>query len=236
MSDGPEAPYVMFGHNPLFGDFLDIIHARGGMLKKVVVNVPDPAPPGSRTFRDRLEDANRRLESAGGTRIAVEEIEQFRPHGDERYVIGFRGEQLVPLRDRLQEEFAIAFDSLIHPSAVLAPSVVCGEGIIVNAGSVVASGVTLGDFCFVNRAASVGHDARLMPFANIGPGAHVASGVTVGRAAVVGIGATVIENLTIGDRAFVAAGAVVIRDVEPGSMVAGVPATCRGRREGLGQP
>jgi hypothetical protein len=34
--------YVMFGHNNLLGDFIEIIHANDGILTKIVQNVTEP--------------------------------------------------------------------------------------------------------------------------------------------------------------------------------------------------
>lgn len=220
--------FVMFGQSPRFGDYLDIINGCGGFLAKVVVNVDDPAPAGAKRFDGRITDANEFLEQSGHTHpIVVEQLDAFRTGAGERYVIGFRGIHVAPLRDMLCEKFGIAFESLIHPSAVLSPFGRRGEGIIIGAGVVVASGVALGDFCMVNRACSIGHDTKIGACTNIGPGAHLASNIVVGDGAVVGIGATVIDNIRIGEGAFVAAGAVVTRDVQPGAMVAGCPATFR---------
>jgi len=225
----------MFGHSGLFGDYFDIIRSRGGSLTKVVLNIADPTPAGRKTFAQRLSEANALLAHAGaGHQIAVEQIDQFQPRVDERYVIGFRGVQLRPLRDRLATRFGLVFDPLVHASAVISPTVALGEGVIVNAGGVVGSHATLGEFCLVNRGATVGHDTQVGPFANIGPGANLASGIKVGRGAVVGIGATVIENVVIGDGAVVGAGAVVLRDVEPNVVVVGVPARVIKRREQAG--
>lgn len=226
MSGSSEIAFVMFGQSPRFGDYLDIINGCGGCLSKVVVNIDDPAPAGRKRFDDRLRDANEFLRRSGRTHsIAVERIEAFRPGPRERYVVGFRGSHVAPLRDMLREKFNIVFESLIHPSAVISPFGRRGEGVIVGAGAVVASGVELGDFCLLNRACSIGHDTSIGAFSSVGPGANVASGVVVGDGAVVGIGATIIENIRIGESAFVAAGAVVTRDVQPGAMVAGIPAT-----------
>jgi sugar O-acyltransferase (sialic acid O-acetyltransferase NeuD family) len=226
MSGSSRVAFVMFGQSPRFGDYLDIIHACGGYLRKVFVNVPDPTPAGGRRFDDRLRDANHVLEALGQEhQIEVQPIEDFRPSAAERYVIGFRGLHVRSLRDTLRGAFAITFDGLIHPSSTISPFGRRGEGIIISAGVIVASGVTLGEFCMANRGCTIGHDATIGPYTNIGPGANVASGVVVGEGAVIGIGATVIENIRIGDGAFVAAGAVVTRDVEPGAMVAGTPAT-----------
>jgi acetyltransferase-like isoleucine patch superfamily enzyme len=211
--------YVMFGHSGLFGDYFDIIRLSGGELRKVVVNISEAGPINGKYFAERLRDANRLLAKLDtGYGITVEHIDQFQPNGGEHYVIGFRGLQLIPLRDRLKSSFGITISSLTHPDAQISASVTVG------AGCVIASCVELGDYCLVNRGACIGHDARVEAFANIGPAANLASGVKVGRAAVVGIGATVLENVVIGPKALVAAGAVVTTNVEPQTVVAGVPA------------
>jgi sugar O-acyltransferase (sialic acid O-acetyltransferase NeuD family) len=214
----------MFGHSRLFGDYAEVIHACGGRLAKVVVNLPDRPRPKERSFTDRLASFNAHLRRSGAEPIATESIDLFRPGGDERYVIGFRGLQLCPLRDRLKAAFGLAFEVLVHPRAAVAASAALEEGVIVNAGSVIGSLVRLGEFSLVNRGATIGHDTEIGAFARVGPGANLASGVRVGRAAVIGIGATVLENLAIGEGAFVAAGSVVTRDVAAGMVVAGVPA------------
>ena len=221
----PQPDYVMFGQSGLFGDCVDIIHARGGRLKKVVVNLPDPADPNRKTFVERVTEMNRYIrENALAPEIQIEEIGEFRPVADELYVIGFRGAHVAGLRDRLVRDHGIRFDSLVHPRAELSPTASLGEGVIVNAGAVIASWADVGDFCMINRGATIGHDCRISAFANIRPGAHVASNVRIGGGATIGIGATVIEDVTIGNDAYVAAGAVVIADVTPDTRVAGVPA------------
>jgi sugar O-acyltransferase (sialic acid O-acetyltransferase NeuD family) len=221
--------YVMFGQSGLFGDYVDIIHALGGALKKVVVNVPDPAPPNRPSFQQRLARHNAARRERCVPEAIEEQLEEFEPEHGEVYVIGFRGPQLQPLRDGLVRDFDLRFETLIHPTAVISATAEIGEGVIVNAGAVVASRVVLGRYLLINRGATIGHDARLDEFTNIGPGANLASNVHVERGAVIGIGATVLEDLTIGEYAYVAGGATVIRDVEAGKLVAGVPAVVKKR-------
>lgn len=221
--------YVMFGQSGLFGDYADIIHALGGVLKKVVVNVPDPAHPKRPSFEQRLARYNAAQRGRSEAEAIVQRLEEFEPERGEAYVIGFRGPHTQPLRDRLVRTFGLRFETLIHPTAVISPAVEIGEGVIVNAGAIIASHVALGRYLLVNRGATVGHDGRLDEFTNIGPGANLASNVHVERGAAVGISATVVEDLTIGEYAYVAGGAMVIRDVEPGTLVAGVPAVVKKR-------
>ncbi len=218
--------YVMFGHSGLFADYVDIVESLKGRLLKVVTNVPDvPIAGHGRTFAQDREAVNRSLAARNvGWQIAHQSIDDFQPAAGETYVIGFRGEHVTGLRDRLRQEFGLTFASLIHPAASLSASAEIGEGVIVAAGSVVGALSRLGAFCLVNRGATIGHHAVVDDFARIGPGANLASGAVIGRGAAVGIGATVLNHVRVGARAFVAAGAVVTRDVEPSTLVAGSPA------------
>jgi len=230
--------YIMFGHSGLFGDYVDIIHASGGRLRKVVTNFPDaPGRRTGRTFAQDLAAMNRWLKTRPeGWQIAREDLEDFAPGAKESYIIGFRGEQVASLRDRLKREFSLSFAPLIHTGATISPTVEIGEGAIIGAGSVVGAFGRLGAFCLINRGAAIGHHVDVGDFANIAPGVSIASGVAIGRAAVVGIGATIVNDLIIGAGAMIAAGAVVTRDVEAGSLVAGVPARRVRRREAADLP
>src|ERR1051326_2857292 len=73
--------YVMFGHSGLFGDYVDIIHASGGRLRKVVTNLPDaPGHRSRRSFAEDLAAMNQWLKTKPeGRQIAREDLEAFAP-------------------------------------------------------------------------------------------------------------------------------------------------------------
>jgi acetyltransferase-like isoleucine patch superfamily enzyme len=76
---------------------------------------------------------------------------------------------------------------------------------------------------------TIGHDVVVGSYSTLSPGVHVSGNVRIGGNVFIGTGACIIngrasEPLTIGDGAVVAAGACVTRSVDPGAMVAGVPA------------
>src|SRR5690554_6500284 len=58
----------------------------------------------------------------------------------------------------------------------------------------------------------------------------VVAPVHIGCDVWIGAGAILLKGVTIGDQAVIAAGAVVTKDVEPGSIVGGVPARKISRR------
>lgn len=114
--------------------------------------------------------------------------------------------------------------TICHPSAVVSRWAKIGPGCELLPGCIVNSGARLGANVIVNSGAIVEHDCEVGEHAHVATGARLASTVTVGPLAHIGAGATVIQCRKIGAGAIIGAGAVVVRDVEPGAVVAGVPA------------
>jgi UDP-perosamine 4-acetyltransferase len=130
-------------------------------------------------------------------------------------------------RRRVFERFndrGYRFESVIHPSAVVAASVELGEGVQVMAGAVIQPGVRIGTNVLVNTCASLDHDCVVAPHTHVAPGVTLSGGVRIGEAAHIGTGAVVIQGIEIGNGAIVGAGGVVVRNVPPGVTVVGVPA------------
>lgn len=114
--------------------------------------------------------------------------------------------------------------TVIHPSAVLAAGVVCGEGTFVAAGAIVNADASIGDNVILNTGCTVDHDCTVGAGAHISPGAHLAGNVSVGEGTWIGIGACVKEGVRIGRGVVIGAGAVVVRDIPDGAVAYGVPA------------
>ena len=118
------------------------------------------------------------------------------------------------------------FARVSHPSAVCATrGVVLGRGSQLLAGAVVAPGTTLGDNVLLNSRAVLEHGCRVGAHSHIASGAVVCGDCLLHEAVHVGAGAVILQGIEIGSGAVIAAGSAVTRDVEPLTLVAGVPAT-----------
>jgi acetyltransferase EpsM len=164
--------------------------------------------------------------SVDGAKVlgGVEKVEEFEPSGDVALILAIaNARQKASLGERF-EKAGYRFRSAIHPKAVVSSSATIGEGVVVNAGAAIEMNAELGAHTVVHAGATIEHDNVLEPFANVGPGVSFGGRVRVGKAAIVYTGATVVPDTTIGAFAVVGAGATVIHDVEPNTVVVGVPA------------
>lgn len=118
--------------------------------------------------------------------------------------------------------FALA--TLVHPTAVVGPQVLLGEGSVVMAQAVLETHARLGGLALINVHSSIAHGCVLGEACSLGPGAHLAGQVTLGDRCDLGVGAVVRPKVTLGCDIVVGAGAAVVRDHGDSGVLVGVPA------------
>ena len=133
----------------------------------------------------------------------------------------------VPYARRQVAESLLArggnFLTLIHPTAIVAPSAIIGAGSILCPYSIASDSCRLGRFVLMNFHSSLSHDATagdfsvLSPYATLGGYAHIQDDVFLGLHASVGPGRTV------GARSKVSANSCVLATAQPDTIVFGVP-------------
>lgn len=161
-----------------------------------------------------------------------ERLPELRDSGVTHGLVGVGAVKDPQLRVRLYERLRTAgFTAVtaVHPAAIVAAGVAIGAGTAVMAGAVINPGASVGENVIINTGAIVEHDCSIAAHAHVSPGAVLCGAVRVGAAAHVGAGSTVREGVTIGEGATVGAGAVVVADVDPWTLVVGVPARSRER-------
>ena len=117
------------------------------------------------------------------------------------------------------------FASLSDPSShVSERQTRIGDGCLVLPGAAVNIGVRLGDNVLINTGVVVDHGCDIGSHSHIASGATLCGDCRIGESVHIGAGATVIQGIEIGFGAVIAAGAVVTENVEPLTLVSGVPA------------
>ena len=147
----------------------------------------------------------------------------YRPGPDEACLLAVG----IPLvRRRLAEGLlsrGARFVSLVHPTAIVAPSARIAPGAVICPSAVVSDAARIGPCALVNYHASVAHDATVGAFAVLSPYAALGGGACVGEDAFLGLHASLGPGRTLGDRSKVSANSCALSDVPPDSLVHGVP-------------
>lgn len=130
------------------------------------------------------------------------------------------------------DKYAKTHFTAIHPSAVISPSAVIGEGCMICANAVVNPESSIGDHVILNTSCTVDHHNRIGEFVHLAPGVHTGGEVEIGQGTFVGIGVAVLPGRKVGEGAMIGAGSVVTRDVKDHMVVCGNPARAIRRRDG----
>lgn len=145
----------------------------------------------------------------------------------EEYVVeNDRRNSGVPLLDMKN------INARIEPGAIIREQVTIGDQAVIMMGAIINIGAEIGEKTMIDMGAVLGGRATVGKNCHIGAGTVLAGvieppsalPVIVEDNVVIGANAVVLEGVRIGEGAVVAAGAIVISDVEPYTVVAGVPA------------
>jgi len=150
------------------------------------------------------------------------DLEELYKNGISDAIVGFGALENPIIRKKKYnklKKIGFTLPNLIHPSAILEPSVTLGDGNQIMAGAIVGSDVKICNNCIINSGSIISHDSILMDNVHITPGAILAGNVKVGRNTIVGMGATIYLSVTIGSNVVINNGANVFNDVPDGTIV-----------------
>ncbi len=132
----------------------------------------------------------------------------------------------VPLLDLKHQ------NARIEPGAIIRDQVTIGDNAVIMMGAIINIGAEIGEKTMIDMGAVLGGRATVGKNCHIGAGTVLAgvieppsaTPVIIEDDVVIGANAVVLEGVRVGQGAVVAAGAIVISDVEPYTVVGGVPA------------
>lgn len=124
------------------------------------------------------------------------------------------------------------YNARIEPGAIVRDLVEIGEHCVIMMGAVLNIGSVIGEKTMIDMNVVVGGRAIVGKNCHIGAGTVLAGVIEPPSAdpviieddVLIGANAVVLEGVRIGKGAVVAAGSIVVKDVEPMTVVAGVPA------------
>jgi 2,3,4,5-tetrahydropyridine-2,6-dicarboxylate N-acetyltransferase len=137
-----------------------------------------------------------------------------------------RQNSAVPLADLTK------YNARIEPGAIIRDMVDIGDNCVIMMGAVLNIGAVIGEKTMIDMNVVVGGRVIVGKNCHIGAGAVLAgvieppsaTPVMVEDDVLIGANAVILEGVKVGKGAVIAAGSVVVKDVEPYSVMAGVPA------------
>ncbi|MDR3610418.1 MAG: 2,3,4,5-tetrahydropyridine-2,6-dicarboxylate N-acetyltransferase [Ignavibacteriaceae bacterium] len=137
-----------------------------------------------------------------------------------------RRNSAIPLADLTK------YNARIEPGAVIREMVEIGDNCVIMMGAVLNIGAVIGARTMIDMNVVVGGRAIVGQDCHIGAGTVLAGVIEPPNAepviiednVLIGANAVVLEGIKVGKGAVVAAGSVVVKDVDPNTVVAGVPA------------
>ncbi|MGI9325552.1 MAG: acetyltransferase [Pseudomonadales bacterium] len=148
--------------------------------------------------------------------LSDDDIAQRFPPNSTRLLNGIGSVPGDTLRAQLFERFraeGYRFETLVHPSAIVAEDISIGEGTQIMAGAILQPGCRIGANSIINTGAIIDHDCEIGANCHIAPGAVLSGAVTLGESVHIGTGAAVIQGIDLGDRCVVGAGATAKRNL-----------------------
>jgi len=132
---------------------------------------------------------------------------------DDLFVMGVGQTTLKRKIATRMTELKAEFFTLIHPTAVVCPTVKIGRGSVICPYATVSCDVELGEFTMLNAHSSIGHDCKLGDCCVMSGYANLNGFVTLENEVFMGTRATVVARKTVGSQSRISAHALVVSDV-----------------------
>jgi sugar O-acyltransferase (sialic acid O-acetyltransferase NeuD family) len=147
--------------------------------------------------------------------------------GVDSAALGLGNLSLLHRRMEIYQEartLGIEMIQVIHPTAFISPTAMCGPGLFLGPHAVIHTGTKVGEDVTVYTGSTIDHDNEIGDHVYIAAGVHTAGQAKIERGVYIGPGAIVVSGCVIGEESVVGAGTVVNNDIPAGKVALGSPA------------
>lgn len=113
---------------------------------------------------------------------------------------------------------------VIHPTAFISPTAVCGAGLFLGPNAVIHTATRIGENIMVATGSTIDHDNEVGDHVFIAAGVHTAGLVKIEQGVFIGPGAVIGNGCIVGRESVIGAGAVVTHNIPAGKLALGSPA------------
>lgn len=123
------------------------------------------------------------------------------------------------------KELGYQTPSYIHPSVIISPNVIIGEGVYILLGTTIMPFTIIQNYVMISMGVRIAHHSILKTGVFLSTGCNFGASIVAHECAYCGIGSTIMTGIQeLGANCLIGAGAVVINNVDENAIVAGVPA------------
>jgi sugar O-acyltransferase (sialic acid O-acetyltransferase NeuD family) len=195
----------------------------GGFGREVALWIRDALPEAADRIVGFLSANPRALDGHSSALPILGDPEEFQPADDSGFVLAIG----IPGARRRVAELLLSrgarFLSIVHPTAIIAPTARLGEGSIICPYAIVSDAASVGRFNLMNYHSSLAHDAATGDFAVLSPYAALGGSAAIGNDTFLGLHASVAPGKKIGPRSKVSANSCASHDTPPDALIYGVP-------------
>jgi UDP-perosamine 4-acetyltransferase len=115
--------------------------------------------------------------------------------------------------------------TLIHPSAIVSPSAIIGNGVYIQANANIWTKVKIENYCIISPGVVIAHHTTIGKACLISTLTGVGASINIKEKVFIGMGSTIVTGTSeIGENTIIGAGTVVLKSVESDSVYVGTPA------------
>ena len=123
------------------------------------------------------------------------------------------------------KELGYKTPNYIHPSVIISPNVIIGEGVYILLGTTIMPFTIIKNYVMISMGVHLAHHSILEEGVFLSTGCNFGASIIANKYAYCGISSTIMTGIKeLGENCLIGAGAVVVKDVEANTVVAGVPA------------